>query len=369
MKLVREARVESLGNHSFQLTKPVFFDGRRFLTRRVHGHIKTQTQPIAVQTQVSGVPLLGVFGEQTTWSETCRRQPLTNSIVVRQVTDDVVPQFNSGVEKELTRANRSWAELRQQFTGLLPYDNVDWRASSTRGGLTLKVGFWQPAGTHTVSRPQMRTSLRPVPLSYEDLVISLSDELVNQLIRCLPLNGLTLTDVDLQSLENVDLTDVFVNGKLPETTGFRDLNSESAVLFSLQFADEAPLRVHFRQDQVEVVFRFRVIPKAGPASGFHRLTLYIRGTDGGGGRWALQVAEVDAASENSDASDSSLIEIIRTQATAMLVDQPPVLIPRLTRLTAVTGLSDLQIHDIRCRDGVDRVSFQLAQGAVGSNTR
>ena len=200
-------------------------------------------------------------------------------------------------------------------------------------------------------------------------MISLSGELVNQQIRYLPLNGLTLTDADLQSLESVDFTDVFVSGKLSETPGFQDLNSVSAVLFSLQFADDAPLRVHFRQGQFEVVLRFRVVPNAEPAPGFHRLTLHIRGADGGHGRWTLQVAEVDAANENPDASDSSLIEIIRTQATAMLVDNPPVLIPRLTRLTAVTGLCDLQIHDIRCRDRVDRVSFQLAQGAVGSNTR
>ena len=44
--VTQQARVNSLGNHSFELIKPVFFDGRRFLTRRTHGQVIARTQPI-----------------------------------------------------------------------------------------------------------------------------------------------------------------------------------------------------------------------------------------------------------------------------------------------------------------------------------
>jgi hypothetical protein len=364
-----EARVDSLGNHSFQLTKPVFFDGRRFLTRRAHGSLTARTQPVAVRTAFSGLPLLGAFGDQIAWAETYRRQPVTNSIVVRQVADDVVPEFDTRVEAELAEANRDWARVRQNITRLLPQYNVDWQAGSTGDGVTLKLGIREPPGTYTASRPLLQTTMRPDPLPQEDLVVSLSDDMVNELLRGLPLKGLTVTDATLNGLGNFALEDVFTDGKLHSTPDLRDVLSASAVLFSLQFSDETPLEVRFEPGHVAVVLRFRVIPKIGQTTDLHRLTLRIKGADGDRGQWALRVDDVDVTSEGSDAATSSLTNIIHTQARSMLVDQPPALIPRLARLHAETGLPDLHLRNLRSRDGVLRASFQLTQTAVQSGGR
>lgn len=362
----QEARVDSVGNHSFQLTKPVFFDGRRFLTRKAHGTVTATTQPVAVRTIYSGVPLLGAFGDQIAWAETYRRQPATNSIVVRQVADDVVPEFDCRVEEELADANRSWTSMRQQFSQLLPQHPVDWQAHSTRDGITLVVGVREPEGTRSTFRPLQHATMRPDPLPREDLVVSLSDSLVNELLRPLPLNGLTVTDATLNGLGNLAIEDVFTDGRFQTTTALQDILSAPALLFSLQFSEDTPLQVRFERGHVAVVLRFRVVPKIGPVSDLHRLTLQLKGADGGQGRWALRVDDLEVISENSDAAAASLTDLIRTQTRTMLVDQPPTVIPRITRLQAETGLPDLQLRNIRSRDGVLRVSFQLMQDRVSS---
>ena len=357
----REARVNSLGDHSFQLTKPVFFDGCRFLTRRAHGQISASTRPIAVSTVVSGIPLLGAFGERIAWSETYRRQPLTNSIVVRQVADDVFPQFDRKVEAELATANRSWAEMRQNFARLLPKHNVDWKAGSTSDGLVLRVGLRGSQSTHTAARPLLHTTMRPDPLPREDLVVSLSDGMVNELLDTLPMDGMTITDATLQGLEEIGVEDVMADGKFRITPELQEVLSAPAMLFSLQFAEETPLEVGFEHGHVAVVLRFRIVPKIGQSSDLHRLELRIKGADGGHGQWAARIDDVEVTTENPDAAPSTLTDIIRKQTRAMLVDQPPALIPRLARLQAETGLPDLQLRDIRSRDGVLRASFQLQQ--------
>lgn len=363
--VTREARVDSLGSHSFQLTKPVYFDGRRFLTRRCYGRVTASTQPVAVRTVVSGLPLIGQFGEQIAWSETLRRQPATNSIVVRQVADDVVPEFDCKVEEELSSANRSWAKMRRQFAQLLPQHEVDWQASSTSGGLILKVGFREAAGSYSASRPLHHTTLRPDPQSKEDLVVTVSDGMINELLRGLPLKGLTVTDAVLQELQHIDAGTLFLNGGLQVPSGLRDAMSAPAELFSLQFADDTPLEVLFEQGAMAIVLRFRVLPESGDESDLHRMTLTISGGDGGPGQWSLQITDVDVIAENQNADEDSITDIVRQQARRMLLDQPPAVMPRVARLQEQTGMPDLRLHGIRSRDGVLRAAFQLVPKSDG----
>lgn len=359
----REARVDSLGSHSFQLTKPVFFDGSQFLTSRCYGQVTASTQPVAVQTVVSGVPLLGTLGERIAWSETLRRQPVTNSIVVQQVADDVVPEFNCKVDEELASANRSWAEMRQQFARLLPGRDVAWQAGSTGDGLTLKVGFQRAPGTRSASRPLQHTTLRPDPQPREDLVVTLSDGMINELLQGLPLKGRTVSDNLLEELQTTDFGELFQDGSLQIPAALQEAAAAPARIFSLQFASETPLEVLFERGTIDVVLRFRVIPTVGEASDLHRLTLKIGGGSAGPGQWSLRISDVEVAVDEPQATESSLTEIIRTQARAMLVDQPPSELPRLARIQEQTGLPDLQLRGLRSRDGVLRASFELADAS------
>lgn len=122
----------------------------------------------------------------------------------------------------------------------------------------------------------------------------------------------------------------------------------------------------FKHGHVAVDLRFRVVLKIGQSSELYRLELRIKGANGRRGQWATWIDEINVTTENSDAAPSMLIDIIRKQPRAMLVDQPPALTSRLAKLQAETGLPDLQLRDIRSRDGVLRGSFRLQQPAPQS---
>jgi hypothetical protein len=362
--VTQQARVNSLGNHTFELTKSIYFDGCQFLTRRSHGQVIARTEPVAISTVVSGVPLLGALGERIAWSETYRRQPRTNAIVARQVADDVLPQFDSRVDQELADANNSWAKTRRQFSQQLPGRSIEWQADSTTEGLTIRAGFGTSPGTWQAARPILQTVMKPDPQHREDLVVSVSDVLINELLKTVRLNGLSVSDATLQSLQGIDPDSLLVGGQLKIPQALKEALATPAVLFSLQFADDQPLEVLFERASVAVVLRFRVLPKIGIASDMHRLKLILKGADGGQGRFAIRIADVEVESENTAAAESAITEIIRTQTREMLLNQPPTLLPRFASLKQETELSDLQLREIRARDGVLRVSFEMVPEVV-----
>ena len=80
----RQAQVATLGNHTFDVIKPVFFDGRRFLTKQAYGALQVRQVPQAVTTVASGMPLLWPIGERMAWNEVYRRMPMSDSIVARR---------------------------------------------------------------------------------------------------------------------------------------------------------------------------------------------------------------------------------------------------------------------------------------------
>jgi hypothetical protein len=362
--VTRQARVNSLGNHTFEVVKPVYFDGRQFLTRSAHGQVIARTEPIAISTRLSGVPLLGALGERIAWSETYRRQPRTNSIVARQVADDVLPEFNSKIDRELAEVNARLADTRRQIAQFLPGREIDWQADSTNDGITIRAGFNPAPGTYRAARPMLHTVMKPDPQFREDLVVSVSDVLVNELFRRVPLNGLTISDAALQELQGIEPDRLMVGGQLKIPSALQNAMAAPAILFSLQLAEDIPLEVRFQRASVAVVLRFRILPRIGDPSDIHRLTLMLQGADGGQGRFAVRIADVEVASENSAASESEITQIIRTQSRDLLLDQPPTLVPRLASLQQETGLADLKLRGIRTRDGVLRASFEMVPESV-----
>ncbi len=348
-----QAQVHSLGSHTFELTKPLVFDGSRFLTQRSYGRITARTQPIAVQTALSGLPLLGPLGEQIAWSETLRRQPRTNSIVVRQVADDVLPEFDEAVERQLASANATIAAMHRRVAGLFSGRTTIWRAESTSCGVTVKFGFQEDPGTVLTARPILTTAMKPEPQDQEDLVLSVSDRLLNDLVERLPLKHLSISDSALQTLASLPA----------EETGLRDLRdalARPARLFSLRLAEQIPVKIAFESGHIVLAVRFRVVPVSGPVGSLQRMTVRLAGADGGPGHWALRVRSVDVASEESGAGDGSLTELLQTQSRKMLLNQPPLKLPRRLPLQASTGLADLQLWQIRIRDGVLRAACRLA---------
>lgn len=351
--MTQQARVDSVGNHTFRLVKPVFFDGQRFLTRPTHGQIQAGSRPVRVRTVVSGIPLLGAIGEQIAWSETLRRQPMADSITARRVADDLVPEFNEAVDRELEIANRSWSDMRAKLDSLLP-GTVAWRAESTDQNLTIRIGESASPATRSVARPLQHATMKTDPVSVEDLVVSVSEQFVDELLDTLPLSQLLIPDSALEDFAG-DLSVLTAESR----RALNQLSDREPILYSMQLAPRAPLSVRFQQGRVGLMLRFRVIPKVGATTGIHRLTVWLGGADGGNGKWSVGIRDVDVVAEDRD-EEPDMTKIIATQSRTMLMALPPSDIERLAEISRLTNLPDLRLWHVRSRDGILRASFQIA---------
>jgi len=354
------AQVSSLGDHSFQLVKRVYFDGARFLTRRTYGSIVARSQPFFINTIASGIPILGQVGEQIAWSETLRRQPVTESIVARQVADDLVPDFDAAVDRELASANYSWKQIQTDIARAIPRQPLRWQAETTADSLTVRFGYRSPSGIHLTAKPLHHSALRPEALPKEDLVLTLSDQLINDVLADLPLNSVTVSDAALERLGASAGQLIAADGR-SDAVSLSDLLAPEPLRFSLQLADVSPLSVRFEKGRPALIIRFRVKPKIGPLTELHRLTIRLQGADSGNGRWSIGIADVDVESEDPDSANSQMTQLIRTESRQMLLSLPPTELPRLTEIRSLTGLPDIGLREIRSRDGILRVSFQLAR--------
>ena len=73
--VTRQAQVSTAGTHSFDVRKPIFFDGTKFSTKSAHGSLQVRQFPQAVNTAASALPLFGPIGNQIAWNQVQRRMP------------------------------------------------------------------------------------------------------------------------------------------------------------------------------------------------------------------------------------------------------------------------------------------------------
>ena len=77
-----QATVDSIGQHHFEITKPLWFDGKTFLTLPAHGTIRaSQTPQRVLSTAGATMPLLGPLSDRVAWNEVLRRTPQINQAV------------------------------------------------------------------------------------------------------------------------------------------------------------------------------------------------------------------------------------------------------------------------------------------------
>ena len=126
-----QAIIATAGSHTFDIIKPVYFDCNQFLTKPAYGGLQARQYPQAVNGVASGVPLVGRIGDRIAWNQVYQRMPQSDSIVVRRVADDVLPEVNSSVDKELFRLNKGLRDIRSQLDRIFGSDQLVWTANST----------------------------------------------------------------------------------------------------------------------------------------------------------------------------------------------------------------------------------------------
>jgi hypothetical protein len=353
----RQAQVATIGNHTFHVVKPVFFDGDRFLTKRAYGSLQVRQLPQAVNTVASGMPLFGRIGERIAWNEVYRRMPTTDSIVARQVADDVLPRVNSSVDTQLAELNQNWKKLTHRLQGMLGGDQLDWTASSTMQSFSMTA--INRSLTHRTADParQLLAELS----GPEAAAIVLSEDGLNHLLARQSLAGLTLPDASLQRL----------------VMAFRDLKDDPAVLlpslkeamnptaepllFSVKLSDERPIQISLEDGLFTLALKFQTISKLGDPSQMHLMKVRLGGQSTSLGAWAVSVKDISVEPASNNELPDTWTKLIGTQAKQIVEKIPATELSREIDLRRFhQKLPLLKLYRIQTENAQLRVSFRLS---------
>ena len=363
--LTPQATVTTLGSHTFDVTKPVFFDGVQFLTKSAYGNLQVRQFPQSVNTIASQLPLVRRIGDQIAWNEVQRRMPASDAIVVRRVADDVLPKVNSGVDKELAKLNRDWRQLRQSLDALSGSDRIRWSASSTTDSFSTSA-----CNTSLTSRSTKSGTLKATLEAPESLVMLLSDESANRWLGGRPIAGVTVTDGTLQKLVE-SLKSVRENPDVLKTLLQQpDQFSADALLFSIRFADVEPLALQFADNMITIRVKFQIIPKAGEPGIMQLVNIQLRGEAAAAdtGMWAIALHKLSAEPASQNMEPDLYTNMINNPVIASQI--PPTTLPRTIDLQKLHPKMPLfRLHRIQSEQGQLRVSLRVYEADTVSVDR
>ena len=364
--LTPQARVATIGNHTFQVTKPVFFDGDRFLTKQAYGSLQARQIPQAVNSAASGMPLLGRIGDRIARREVYRRMPTSDAIVVRQVADDVLPKINTRVDGQLAELNRKWQDLRRTITRVSGDQNILWAASTAGNSFSLSAS--SPRAKQRAA--EYGASLTTDLLNNEAVALMVSQDTINRWLDDQPLSGLTIPDTALQQAALTVQNAKDDPRALLELLKWPSRPSVEPQIFSLKLAESAPVALAFEDGLLTLKIRFQVVPKLAPPAQIHQLKISLGGQGTTDGKWAIALRQIAVEPADSNAIPGAWTKLIGDQATKMVEGIPPAELPRLVDLRHIDKrIPPVRIHRVQSEAGQLRLSFSLDNAAEKVTTR
>jgi len=312
----RQAMVDSTGQHHFDVIKPMTFDGSRFLTLPCHGTIQASQMPNRVVSAAgAAVPLLSQVGDRVAWNEVMRRQPQINRAVAEDVSRDVLPKVDRAIDEDFAKLGKQWRALQQQTDAAFPDADLHWSARSTNSVIAVWTTPAHPTGFSDV--PSLSRTATNIE-DGEEIVLFVSENAVASLLRRSVPTGLKITDTQLQKLQLASQGSEEPSVSLAElmklVNQLRSAKSEAAALFTLEFAPEKPLEVHFVEGDVRIITTFQIHQKLGASSGWMTTSFNLRGKGLPDDRWAVVVRSVDVG-ESSVSGSGIAADPDRTEET------------------------------------------------------
>ncbi|MEP3481115.1 MAG: hypothetical protein ABJZ55_17840 [Fuerstiella sp.] len=359
--VTRQATINTLGSHTFQVTKPVYFDGRQFLTKQAYGSLQARQFPQAVNTNVGrSFPLLGRLGNQIAWNQVQRRMPMSDAIVVRKVADDVLPSVNTSVDAELIKLNRRWSEFNQKLSRISLLPTLNWSTASTSNSMTIAVS------NPEIHSRIMRSSSLTDALREEEVCSVLLDELaVNHWLDRQNLQGLQVSDADIRQLVQ-QLPELMKQpARLIELFRSDSQSGRPALLFSVKLAAEQPLRMQFRDGKLFFTARFQLLPKLGQPSIFQEVRIGLQGEPAEGDRWAIAMKDANVRPLDDGVEPDTWTTVIQAQLDTLLQNQQPSGMSRVLKASVWDNrFPDLKLDRVQAVDGFLRVAFTLANRSL-----
>jgi hypothetical protein len=364
--LTSQARVATLGNHTFRVTKPVFFDGARFLTKPAYGSLQARQFPQAVNSIASGVPLLGRIGDRIARNEVIRRMPTSDAIVVRQVADDVLPKINKRVDGQLAELNRKWQDLRRSITRISGDQQISWATRSTANSFSMSASSPSTKQHATPTGRTLTTDLQ----DNDAVAVTFSQGSINRWLDGQSLGGLTIVDTALQQAALTVQNAKDDPQALLQLLQWPAESSVEPLIFSLKLAESEPVSVAFEAGQLTLTVRFQVLPKLGPPSQMQQMRIVLGGQGEADEKWTIALRRITIAPADSNAVPDAWTKLIGAQTPQMVERVPPSELPRTVDLRHIDDrIPPLRIHRIQSEGGRMRLSFHLDATSQKITTR
>jgi len=401
-----QATVDSVGQHHFEITKPLWFDGKTFLTLPAHGTIQASQTPRRVLSAAGAtMPLLGPLSDRVAWNEVLRRTPQINQAVAEDVSRDVLPKINRLIDEDFSQRQKDVTMAQRKIDTIFGSTRLRWCSRSTKD----VVSVW------TVDQSRLREgAVAAMPAeagafrSDESVVAFISEDSIESLLTQYFPAGLKLTDKQLQKLElpqdGPDAGPAFSSERLMSiVAALRSAASEEAALFTLELARTNPFQVKFVDGDIRLITTFQIHPKGGAASGWMTTTFNLRGKRLSDDEWTIAIRNVDVgesggnlASESSNEPSEQLIiptageadgepsvdnadvttvqagtvwiPIIRNATQSLAEKIPPVKLPlEFDGAVIVPGAPRFRLAKIDSANGILRVGLKaLNSGAIAS---
>jgi hypothetical protein len=307
-----QALVDSVGQHQFEMIKPMWFDGTIFRTQKSHGTIQALQTPTRVRS-VAGtrMPLVAPLGDQLAWNKVMRLQPRINQLVAAEVSKDVVPEIDQVIDQRFRDLGNQWVSLQRTISNALPVFSRSWHAAASRQSVHLWNGARSDiADRRSTQNPGTARSGGFVELQAgEDLAVSLSEDVLTRAIAAVVPTGQTVPDVALPRLKStIQQTGL---ADLPTmATQLRKILKEAPTLFALEFDERNPVTARCRDGQVDLTFHFRIHPNLGKASEWMSAAISLTAEGLTRETWTVRVSSVDVR-ERGSASRSGIATLLK----------------------------------------------------------
>ena len=135
---IAQVMIDSMGQHHFEITKPLWFNGRTFLTQPGYGKIQASQAPRCVVSAVGAtMPLLRPLSDRLAWEQVMRQQAEINQAVAEDVSRTVLPKIDRIVDEEFAQLGQQLADLQTQVESTLRTLPLSWVARSSQTSFSI----------------------------------------------------------------------------------------------------------------------------------------------------------------------------------------------------------------------------------------
>ena len=332
-----EATVETLGQHTFRLHKPTWFDGYRFTTTSPGVRINTNNTPRGVRTTYSNLPLIGQYAQNVAWQQVRKNRTQTEQISAQKLSQRVVPQFNQQIDRELAGINK---RIKNNYLLALEQYRIkpdDIFVATSEEYLRLSAGVRTPLPILQTEPP----ASRPHGTA---LSVYVHESMIGSLIQRMGTNGLAVPDQRLKQLLSM------LKGAENQSSDFNPLSTTaSPELYTLTINNNRPVWLEVENGQILLNLQFGIRPKVGSELPEQHvvipLDLQVQGDSISVTPGAMTIEPADESS--SGITDSIVTNLLKQRLKQQLV---PTQIPALFNLPG-SNPTRLRVREIKMELG------------------